>query len=227
VANALLNLKMKSLFASLFSIAIYLIPFQSHSQNYYEAFLNPGHEIWNSEPPRVFKIKITTSKGFFVLEIHRDWAPIGAMRFYNLARTGFLDDSRFYRVRAGTFVQFGIPGNPTLAKVWEHESMKDDPPNQSNRKGYISYAMTGPDTRTTQLFINLKDNLEFDIQGFVSIGKVVDGMDVVASLYSDYAEKAGGGMRGGKQARLFADGNAHLDKDFPKLDKLIKAELIQ
>ncbi len=144
-----------------------------------------------------------------------------------MARTGFFNDSRFYRIRAGAFAQFGIPGKPEIAKVWEHASIPDDPVSQSNLKGFVSFAMTGPGTRTTQLFISLKDNKEYDGQGFAPIGKVTEGMEVVEALYSEYVETAGGGMRGGKQARLFNEGNRYLDKNFPKLDKLIKTELIQ
>jgi len=192
-----------------------------------EALLNPENKEWQKEAPEKFNVQFSTTKGDFVLEIHKSWAPTGVNRFYNLVRLGFFDDSRFYRVREGYIVQFGIPGNPSIAQVWEKDDIVDDPVMESNLKGYIAYAMTGPDTRTTQLFINYKDNVHLDEQGFAPLGQVVEGMDVVEQLYSGYDENAGGGMRGGKQGKIFSEGNAHLDKDFPKLDKLIKAEIVE
>lgn len=188
---------------------------------------NPQHASWIQTAPLTYKVRITTTKGDFILEISRAWAPLGADRFYNLVRNGFFDDSRFYRIRAGAFAQFGIPGKPEIAKVWQHDSFKDDPVKEKNLRGTIAYAMTGPDARTTQLYINLKDNPQQDEQGFAPIGKVIEGLAVVDQLYSEYAETSGGGMRGGKQGRLFEEGNAYLDREFPKLDKLIKAEIIK
>jgi cyclophilin family peptidyl-prolyl cis-trans isomerase len=202
-------------------------PIDSRSQKLNDALLNPKHELWKAEAPDVFKVKVTTTRGEFVIEVHKAWAPLGANRFYNLVRTGFFDDSRFYRIRAGAFVQFGIPGKPEISKVWEHESYLDDPVLESNRRGYIAFAMTGPHARTTQLYINLKDNPDQDKQGFSPLGMVTKGMEVLDSLYSDYAETSGGGMRGGKQGKLFEEGNKYLDREFPKLDKLEKAEIIK
>ena len=203
-----------------------LAPHTGSSQTPTEPLLNSGHEVWRKEAPDVFKVMITSTHGDFIIEVHKEWAPVGATRFYNLVRTGFFDDSRFYRIREGAFVQFGIPGKPEIAKVWRHEAMQDDPVTQSNLRGFIAYAMTGPNTRTTQLYINLKDNVHQDAQGFAPIGKVIIGMEVLDKLYSGYAETSGGGMRAGKQARLFEEGNVYLDKEFPKLDKLVKAEII-
>lgn len=191
------------------------------------ALRNPQHKSWTRTAPAIYKVRITTTKGVFVLEINREWAPLGADRFYNLVRNGFFDDSRFYRIRAGAFAQFGIPGKPEIAKIWQHNSFKDDPVKEKNLRGTIAYAMTGPDARTTQLYINLKDNPQQDEQGFAPIGKVIEGLTVVDQLYSEYAETSGGGMRGGKQGRLFEEGNAYLDREFPKLDRLIKAEIIK
>lgn len=196
------------------------------SQTGKEALLDPKSGWWKTNSPDLYKVKVTTSKGSFVIEIHKEWAPIGANRFYNLVRVGFFDDSRFYRVREGRFAQFGIPGNPEIAKIWQHDVMPDDPVQKSNRRGFISYAMTGPNARTTQLYINVKDNLQQDEQGFAPIGLVTEGMEVLDSLYTEYGDTAGGGMRGGKQGRLFEEGNAYLDKEFPKLDRLLKAEII-
>ncbi len=197
------------------------------SQTRKEALLDPKGGWWKTNSPDLYKVKVTTSKGSFVIEIHKEWAPVGANRFYNLVSAGFFDDSRFYRVRKGTFAQFGIPGNPEIAKIWQHDAMPDDPVQKSNRRGFIAYAMTGPNARTTQLYINIKDNLQQDEQGFAPIGLVMEGMEVLDSLYAEYGDTAGGGMRGGKQRRLFEEGNAYLDKEFPKLDRLLKAEIIR
>lgn len=186
---------------------------------------DPTDLFWRQRAPDVFRVEITTTQGKFVLEIRRELAPLGADRFYNLVRAGFYDDSRFYRVMAGRFVQFGIPGDPEIAVVWRNQAIPDDPRRDSNTRGTIAFAMTGPNTRTTQLYINLRDNSAQDDQGFAPIGKVVEGIEVVDKLYSEYGESAGGGMRGGRQGRIFAEGNAHLDRDFPKLDKLIRARI--
>jgi cyclophilin family peptidyl-prolyl cis-trans isomerase len=192
-----------------------------------KALLNPKDKAWKVESPDIFKVKVSTTKGDFVIEIHKTWGRIGANRFYNLVRNGFYDDSRFYRIREGAFAQFGIPGNPKVAQVWQHESMADDSVAQSNERSFIAYAMTGPNARTTQLFINLKNNAHQDKDGFAPIGRVISGMEVVDALYAGYAESSGGGMRGGKQGRLFEEGNAYLDREFPKLDKLLKAEIVK
>jgi homoserine O-acetyltransferase len=188
--------------------------------------MNPKHQRWSQRSPDVFKVRIETSKGSFVIETHRDWAPRGADRFYNLVRAGFFDDSRFFRVRPGFIAQFGIPGDPVIAASWKAQMILDDPVRQSNIRGSIAYAMTGPNTRTTQLYINLSDNSRLDSEGFAPIGRVVEGMDVADLLYSGYGEDAGGGMRGGKQGQIFEGGNAHLDREFPRLDKLIRATIV-
>jgi homoserine O-acetyltransferase len=191
------------------------------------ALMDPEHAIWHERAPEAFDVRFETSNGDFVLQAHREWAPIGVDRLYNLVRTGFYDDSRFYRVRAGFIVQFGLPGDPPVTAVWYDRAMPDDPVVQSNTKGAVAYAMTGPDTRTTQLYINLDDNTELDQQGFAPIGSVVVGMDVVEQLYAEYDEGAGGGMRGGNQGQIVSGGNAHLDAEFPNLDRLIRATIIE
>ena len=177
--------------------------------------------------PSVFRVRIETTAGDFVVEAHRAWAPNGVDRLHQLLLAGFFNGSRFFRVVPGFVAQFGIPGNPKIAQVWRTKTIADDPAAQSNRRGFISYAMTGPNTRTTQLYINLADNSRLDAQGFAPIGQVVEGMEVVDKIYSGYGETSGGGMRAGKQAKLFEEGNAWLDREFPKLDKLIKATLIR
>jgi cyclophilin family peptidyl-prolyl cis-trans isomerase len=190
------------------------------------SLLDPNASFWKQAAPDVFRAKFETTKGSFVIEAHRRWAPRGVDRFYNLVRAGFFDDSRFFRVRVGFIVQFGVPGNPPIAKLWRNETLADDPVRESNRRGTVAFAMTGPNARTTQLFINLADNSKLDAQGFAPIGIVSAGMQVVDQLYSGYGEEAGGGMRGGKQEKLFTEGNAWLDREFPKLDKLLRVSLL-
>ena len=177
--------------------------------------------------PEVFSVKVETTQGDFVIEAHRSWAPHGVDRFYELVQAGFFDDSRFFRVRTNFIAQFGIPGDPAVAARWRDLTIPDDAVNRSNLRGFVSYAMTGPNTRATQLYINLRDNPQLDAQGFAPIGRVVEGVEVLDKLYAGYGEDAGGGMRGGKQAKMFAGGNSYLDREFPKLDKLVSAALLQ
>jgi homoserine O-acetyltransferase len=187
--------------------------------------MDPESKHWLTTAPALFRIRVETSKGEFIIEAERKWAPIGVDRLYNLASAGFFDDSRFFRVRAGYIVQFGIPGDPAVAAIWRNQSIKDDPVLQSNTRGTVAYAMTGVDTRTTQLYINLADNSRLDSQGFAPIGEITSGMAVVDRLYSGYGEDAGGGMRGGKQGKIFEGGNDYLDRTFPNLDRLLRARV--
>jgi cyclophilin family peptidyl-prolyl cis-trans isomerase len=187
--------------------------------------LNPSDPRLQTRAPELFRVRFITSQGDFIVEVHRSWAPIGADRFYNLAAHHFFDGQRFFRVRQGAFAQFGIPANPRVAQAWRTAAIPDDPPKQSNVRGTIAYAFTTPSTRTTQLFINLADNKQFDPQGFAPIGMVTSGMDVVDRLYSGYGETAGGGMRAGHQDALFAQGNAYLMRQFPRLDYIRKARI--
>lgn len=188
-----------------------------------EALLNPAHPEWDADAPGLFRARFRTTKGDFVVEVHRDWAPIGADRFYNLVRLGFYDDTRVYRIRAGVFAQFGLSGDPAVNAVWYDRTLADDPPGQEHLRGRVFFAMRGPDDRTTQAVISLRDNPDYYQQGFVPFGEVVEGMDVVDSLYSAYGESAGGGMRGGNQGQIVSQGNAHLDADFPLLDHIYRA----
>jgi homoserine O-acetyltransferase len=173
--------------------------------------------------PANFRVKFDTTKGPFVIEAHRDWAPNGVDRFYSLVRNGFFDDSRFYRVLPNYIAQFGIAGDPSVAAVWRARTIPADPEHGSNLRGTVGFAMVTPDARTTQLYINLADNLKNDHQGFTIIGRVVEGMDVVDRLYSGYGETSGGGMRAGHQQKLFEEGNPYLDREFPKLDRILHA----
>ena len=176
-------------------------------------------------PAAVTRVRIETSKGAFVLEVNRAWAPRGADRFLELVRTKFFDDSRFFRVRANYIAQFGIAGDPAVTRMWKDRYIPDDSVRTTNVRGTFAFAMTGPNLRNTQIYINLVDNKQLDAQGFSPVGRVVEGMDVVDQIYSGYGEDAGGGLRAGKQQRMLEEGNKHLDADFPKLDKLIRAEI--
>jgi peptidyl-prolyl cis-trans isomerase A (cyclophilin A) len=174
--------------------------------------------------PETFKAKFDTSKGVIVIEVHRDWAPLGADRFYNLVKNGFYDDIRFFRVLDNFMAQFGINGDPAVMAAWRGANIKDDAVKQSNKRGFITFATGGPNTRTTQVFINFKDNAGLDGQGFSPFGEVVTGMDVVDKLYSGYGEGAPQG-RGPDQSRTQMEGNAYLTKEFPKLDFIKKATI--
>jgi peptidyl-prolyl cis-trans isomerase A (cyclophilin A) len=176
------------------------------------------------QAPATYKAKFDTSKGAFVVTVHRDWAPIGADRFYNLVKNGYFDDVRFFRVISNFMVQFGINGSPTVSAIWRNPSvqLKDDPVKQSNKRGYITFATAGPNTRTTQVFVNFKDNAFLDGQGFAPFGEVSEGMeDVVDKLYSQYA-----GKPQEQFVQILNQGNAFLNKDFPKLD-FVKAATIE
>ena len=178
-----------------------------------------------SVAPERYYAHVETSKGSFVLEIDRDWAPRGADRFYELATSGYFDDSRFTRVVPSFIVQFGIAGDSARNAKWSTATFPDDSVRHSNVLGTIAFAMRGPNDRTTQLFISVVDNSRLDAQGFAPIGRVISGMDVVQSIYSGYGETAGGGVRAGKQAPLLNGGNAYVDRQFPKLDKLIRIRI--
>jgi peptidyl-prolyl cis-trans isomerase A (cyclophilin A) len=178
----------------------------------------------NEKAPDKFNAVFDTSKGSFTITVNRAWAPLGADRFYNLVKNGFYDDARFFRVLDGFMAQVGIHANPTIAKAWVGARIQDDPVKQSNRRGFVSFATGGPNTRTTQFFINFGDNANLDKMGFAPFGEVTSGMNVVDRLHSGYGEGAPSG-RGPDQQRIQAEGNAYLNKDFPRLD-FIKAATI-
>lgn len=186
---------------------------------------DPEAAFWKERAPAVYRVRIETTAGSFTLEARREWAPLGADRFFNLVRAGFYDDSRFYRV-TGRFAQFGIAGRPEVAAVWRNVKIADDPVKQSNTRGRFAFAMTGPDTRTTQIYICKVDMSAQDKDGFAPLGEVVEGMDVVDRLYDGYGESSGGGMRAGRQGPIFEEGNAGLDRDFPRLDRLLRASVM-
>lgn len=174
--------------------------------------------------PATYKARFETSKGTFVIDVRRDWAPNGADRFYNLVKNGFYDGVRFFRVLDGFMAQFGISGDPKVSAVWRQARIPDDPVRQSNKRGFITYAMAGPNTRTSQLFINFGDNAALDGQGFAPFGHVTSGMNVVDALYNGYGEGAPRG-RGPDQGRIQMEGNAYLAKEFPRLDFVKKATI--
>jgi cyclophilin family peptidyl-prolyl cis-trans isomerase len=190
-----------------------------------DLLLRPDDDYWNEPSSPEYRVSVETTKGTFVIAVTRALAPRGADRFYRLVRAGYFDDSRFFRVVPGFIAQFGIPGDPAITRVWKDRRMPDDSARASNVRGMIAYAMTGPNTRTTQLFISLVDNSRIDAQGFAPIGRVVSGMEVVDQLYGGYGETAGGGMRAGRQDRMLNEGNQHLDRDFPKLDRILKTRV--
>ena len=176
--------------------------------------------------PETFDVTVATTKGDFVIEVHRAWSPNGADRFWELAQAHYYDDSRFFRTVAGKWVQFGIAGQPETAKAWRSRTIPDDTVVVHNTPGYIAFSNTGSGTRSTQVYINLRDNSAQEKEpAFSPFGKVVKGMDVVESLYSGYGENSGSGMRAGHQDAMFDGGDAYLDANFPKLDKLISLKV--
>ncbi len=203
--------------AALFGVA-FAVP--ASAQN--AKLANPA--ALTEKAPAVYKAQFDTSKGVFVVEVHRDWAPNGADRFYNLVKNGFFDDVRFFRVMAGFMVQFGIHGDPAVMAPWRVARIRDDAVKQSNTRGMMTFATSGPNSRTTQVFINFADNSNLDAMGFAPFGKVISGMNVVDALYSGYGEGAPSG-RGPDQGRLQAEGNAYLAKSFPRMDYVKKATI--
>ena len=183
-----------------------------------EKLMNPAQ--LNETAPDKFQAKFETPKGEFVVEVTRAWSPNGADRFYNLVKNGFYNNCRFFRVVKDFMVQFGINGDPKINAALSRAGIKDDPDSQSNKRGYVTFAKSGaPNSRTTQIFINFKDNTFLDDQNFTPFGKVIKGMDVVDSIYSGYGESP-------QQPNIQMQGNAYLEKDFPKLDYIKSATIV-
>ena len=203
----------------LFALLALVIAASAYSQN-----LGSPAALKEQAPP-VCKVEFDTSKGPFVIEVHRDWAPNGADRFYNLVKNGFYDNVRFFRVVEGFMAQFGINGDPKVSGIWREARIKDDPVRISNKRTFVTFATAGPNTRTTQVFISFSDNSNLDAQGFAPFGQVVSGMKVVDSLYNGYGEGAPGG-RGPDQGRVQKEGNAYLASAFPNLDYVKKAAIV-
>lgn len=181
------------------------------------SLLNPAS--LKAKAPNVFKARFTTSAGNFVVEVHRDWAPLGADRFYNLVRYGYFTNAAFFRVVSGFMVQFGLNANPAINKVWKTATIQDDPVVQSNKRGNLSFASAGPNTRTTQLFINYVDNPRLDHMGFAPFGSVVEGMDVVDKIYPVYGESP-------RQDLIMEQGDAYLKANFRDIDRIKLAQIV-
>lgn len=178
--------------------------------------------------PATYRVLFSTSKGEFTVEVTREWAPKGADRFYELVQSNFFDGARFFRVIRSPrpfMAQFGISGDPAVSANWRDANLEDDPVKQSNTRGRISFATAGPNTRTTQMFINYADNSRLDASGFAPVGEVVAGMEVVDQLYADYGEGAPGGA-GPDQELIEKEGNAYLEKNFPNLDYIKTARVL-
>lgn len=189
------------------------------------ALLHP--ETLKAKAPEEFDAKFVTTKGEFVIHVTRAWSPMGADRFYNLVKNHFFDGVSFFRVHPGFMVQFGMSGEPKINAAWEAASIKDDPVKQSNKPGYITYAMSSaPNSRTTQVFINYADNSFLDAKGFAPFGQVISGMDVVQQIYSGYGEIPDMGGRGPSPSLIASEGKAYLAKNFPKLDSIRAAVIV-
>jgi len=177
--------------------------------------------------PDLFKVKVATTAGDFVIEVHRDWAPRGADRFYNLVKIGYFDDVAFYRVLKGFMAQVGMNGDPAVSAVWLNARIQDDPAKKSNTKGMVTFAMAAqPNTRSAQIFINYGNNSYLDKSGFAPFGEVVEGFESVQALYNGYGEGAPQG-KGPSQSRLFRSGNSYLKGEFPKLDYIVTATIVE
>jgi peptidyl-prolyl cis-trans isomerase A (cyclophilin A) len=178
--------------------------------------MNPS--TLKAQAPDLYRVKFATTHGDIVIEVHRAWAPLGADRFYNLVVNNFFTDAAFFRYVPNFIVQFGLPANPAIGRVWQSANIKDDPVKHGNTKGTLVFATAGPNTRTTQLFINFADNTPLDAQGFAAFGQVVSGMNIAEGLYSGYGEKP-------DQGAITSQGKAYLDKNFPKIDSIKSATI--
>ena len=180
------------------------------------------------QAPSVFLVRLETTKGVVSIECIREWAPHGADRFHELVTSGYYDDAAIFRIRPKTWAQFGIAGSPTVATQWRTRTIPDDPFKQPNVRGTVAFAWAVPDGRTTQVFINLRDNRDtHDKEPFVPFGRVIEGMAVADAWFDGYGESAGGGIRAGKQDPVFEGGNAYLRKNFPRLDYIQRARVIR
>jgi peptidyl-prolyl cis-trans isomerase A (cyclophilin A) len=190
--------------------------------------LRTNDRALRKQAPAVYHVLLETSKGDITMEVRREWSPHGADRFYFLVRHGFYNDCRVFRINPGNWAQFGIPGDPRIAQAWRDRTIPDDPRVAANERGTVDYAFKDPNGRTTQIFINLKDNrATHDKEPFVPFAKIIKGMEVADALYNGYGEKSGGGIRAGHQDSLFAGGNDYLDRNFPKLDRIRKASIVR
>jgi peptidyl-prolyl cis-trans isomerase A (cyclophilin A) len=176
----------------------------------------------HAKAPAAFRARFTTTKGPFVVTVHRKWAPRGADRFYNLVRAGFYDRQRLFRVVPGFVVQWGISGTPKISKAWQNATIRDDPVRQTNARGTIVFADAGPNTRTTQVFVNLAGNPQLDADGFAPFGAVTSGFSTLQHLYHGYDDRPTG-----DQAQISQQGEAFFRKHFPKLDRILRARILR
>jgi peptidyl-prolyl cis-trans isomerase A (cyclophilin A) len=175
----------------------------------------------NEQAPATFRARFDTSQGAFVIEVTREWAPLGADRFFTLVKSGFYDGARFFRVLSGFMAQFGLNGDPSIQAAWASANLVDEPPKQSNLRGFVTFAKeSSPNSRYTMVFINYKDNSYLDADGFAPFGQVVVGMEVVDKLYAGY-----GRTNVPDQRRIKNDGNAYLSAEYPQLDFIKKATI--
>ncbi len=195
-----------------------------------DPLLSPAPKELSRAAPDSFDVRVESSRGPFVIRARRDWSPAGVDRFYYLVRNRYYDETRFFRVVSGFVVQWGIPGVPAVAAAWENRTIPDEPVKASNVRGRLSYARGGPDTRGTQLFINLADNARLDSTGgfgFPPIGEVVEGMAVVDSLNAEYGGTNTDRKPGPSQAEIRSEGNAYLTREFPRLDFIRTARIVR
>ena len=190
-----------------------------------EILRKPDDPRWQQQAPASYRAQFETSRGNFVIEVTREWAPHGADHFYNLVRNGYYDGAKFHRVLPGYIVQWGIHGEPAINNIWKSRYIPVDPEKQKNVRGTIGFAMVTPDKRTTQVYINTADNTRNDGQGFALFGRVIEGMSVVDSLYGGYGAASGSGLRSGQQGPLEQGGNAYLREKFPRLDSIFRARV--
>jgi cyclophilin family peptidyl-prolyl cis-trans isomerase len=210
------------------TMATTLVAGQAAIPSFDRWLLKPDAPEMNRQAPDRYRVRFTTTKGTIVIDVRRAWAPHGADRFYNLVAHGYYNDSAFFRVIEDKWAQFGIHGEPAVSAAWRTTAIPDDPAGQSNVRGTVAFAFAVPNGRTTQVFINLRDNSPtHDKEPFVPFGRVIEGLDVCDALNADYGESSGGGIRAGKQAPLFQGGNDYLRKHFPRLDYIRVAAIEQ
>jgi len=217
----------KTFYAALFCgcASVLVLAQQVEAPSNYERLLNPAN--LTEKAPDNFQAKFETTKGTFVIQVRRNWAPNGVDRFYNLVKNGYYDNCRFFRVIPGFMVQFGINGDPKINAVWSKAVIPDDKVRQSNRKGYVSFAMGGPNSRTTQVFVNFSDeNVVLDGMGFAPFGTIVKGTEIVNRFYAEYGDGPPEGKTGPVQGNIQLEGNAYLEKNFPKLDYIKSAVIM-
>jgi peptidyl-prolyl cis-trans isomerase A (cyclophilin A) len=205
-------------FAALTALLVFALTASSCLFHPQRALLQPPQVVQAS--PAIYEVVFTTTKGPFTIEVHRDWSPNGADRFYYLARHGFYNGAAFFRVVPKFVVQWGLSADPRISAAWAHRTIKDDPVVKSNTRGMVTFAMGGANTRTTQVYINFRDNSRLDKMGFSPFGEVVAGMEVVDGLNGEYGEGAPRG-KGPSQGRITREGGAYLAKEFPRLDRIL------